>query len=54
MDTFLIVVVIGLVIGMMVLMFRYAGFIHQGPSANRKDETPEEDRADPPSRGDED
>ncbi len=54
MDTFLIVVVIGLVIGMMVLMFRYAGFIHQGPSANRKDETPEEDRSDPPSREDED
>ena len=53
MDTILIVVVIGIVIGMMVLMFRYAGFIHQGPSANRKDETPEEDRADPPSRGEE-
>ncbi len=54
MDTILIVVVIGLVIGMVVLMFRYAGFIHQGPPANRKDESSEEDRADPPSRGDED
>jgi len=53
MDTILTVVVIGLVIGMVGLMFGYAGFIHQGPPQRPKDETPEEDRADPPSREDE-
>ncbi len=52
MDTILTVVGIGLLIGMVVLMFGYAGFIHQGPPQSPKDKTPEEDRADPPSRED--
>jgi len=53
MDTILTVVAIGLLIGMVVLMFGYAGFIHQGPPKSPKDENPEEDRADPASREDE-
>lgn len=53
MDTILTVVGIGLLIGMVVLMFGYAGFIHQGPPQNPKDENPEKDRTDPPTRGDE-
>jgi len=53
MDTILTVVVIGLVIGMVILMFGYAGFIHQGPPQSPKDKNPEEDRPDPPPREDE-
>ncbi|MCH7500324.1 MAG: hypothetical protein IH886_09990 [Nitrospinae bacterium] len=53
MDTIITVVGIGLLIGMVVLMFGYAGFIHQGPPKSPKDKTQEEDRADPPTRGDE-
>ena len=53
MDTIITVVGIGFLIGMVVLMFGYAGFIHQGPPKSPKDKTQEEDRADPPSREDE-
>lgn len=38
MDLIIIVVVIGALIGLVVLMFRYAGFIHQGPSPDKHDE----------------
>ena len=52
MDLIIIVVVIGVLIGMVVLMFRYAGFIHQGPSPDNRDENQAEDETDHPSNKD--
>ena len=43
MDLIIIVVAIGLLISLVVLMFRYAGFIHQGPSSGNPDKNQEED-----------
>jgi uncharacterized membrane protein len=50
MDTIIVVVVICVLVGMVVLMFRYAGFIHQGPSAEQRDEKQTKDQSDDPSR----
>ena len=44
MDLIIIVVVIGALIGLLVAMFRYAGFIHQGPSSGKQDENTERGR----------
>ncbi len=43
MDLIIIVVVIGVLISLVVVMFRYAGFIHQGPASGKPDENKEED-----------
>lgn len=37
MDLIVIVIVIGALISLVVVMFRYAGFIHQGPSSGKQD-----------------
>lgn len=52
MDLIIIVVVIGALISLVVVMFRYAGFIHQGPSSGKPDENPKEDETDNPSNKD--
>ncbi|MDH5761560.1 MAG: hypothetical protein OEZ51_01145 [Nitrospinota bacterium] len=52
MDTIIIVVVICVLVGMVVLMFRYAGFIHQGPSPDHREEKQTEDQSDEPSTKD--
>lgn len=52
MDLIIIVVVIGVLIGMVVLMFRYAGFIHQGPAPDNRDKKQREDETDNPSNKD--
>ncbi len=52
MDLIIIVVVIGVLIGMVVLMFSYAGFIHKGPSPDNQDEHQGEDETDNPSNKD--
>ena len=38
MNTFLVVVVIGVVIAMVVMMIRYAGFIHRFPQQEESEE----------------
>lgn len=54
MDLIIIVVVIGALISLIVVMFRYAGFIHQGPSSGHRDEKPGENETDhPPSKDEE-
>lgn len=53
MDLIIIVVVIGALISLVVVMFRYAGFIHQGPSSGKPDERQEKDKTDNPSNKDE-
>lgn len=49
-DLIIIVVVIGVVIAMVVMMFRYAGFIHrfpqQGESEDRKEKREDESSSD--------
>ena len=52
MDTILIVVVLGVMIGMLVLMFHYAGFFHQGPSQGSKDKRVGDDGTDDPASKD--
>ncbi|MEE8268448.1 MAG: hypothetical protein V3R23_00420 [Nitrospinaceae bacterium] len=52
MDLIIIVVVIGALISLVVVMFRYAGFIHQGPSTGKRDENQEKDETDNPSNKD--
>lgn len=52
MDLIIIVVVIGALIGLVVTMFRYAGFIHQGPSSGDQDKGQEKDETDNPSNKD--
>ncbi len=53
MDTIIIVVVIGAVIGMAVMMIRYAGFIHS--YHGQKDQKPSENGSspEPPAKDDE-
>ena len=46
MDLIIVVVVIGVLIGMVVLMFRYARFIHQGPAPDNRNENQGEDETD--------
>lgn len=46
MDLIIIVVAIVALVGLIVVMFRYAGFIHQGPSAGKEDENQREDETD--------
>jgi hypothetical protein len=46
------VVVIGALISLVVVMFRYAGFIHQGPASGKQDENQEKDETDNPSNKD--
>lgn len=48
MDLIIIVVAIGVLISLVVVMFRYAGFIHQGPSSGRTDENHEKDKTENP------
>lgn len=51
MDLIIIVVVIGALISLVVVMFRYAGFIHQGPSTGKPDDIKTKDQADiPPNK----
>ena len=52
MDLIIIVVVIGALIGLLVAMVRYAGFIHQGPSSGKPDESRQKDEIDTPSNKD--
>ena len=52
MDLIIIVVVIGALISLVVVMFRYAGFIHQGPASGKKDENQGENENDNPSTKD--
>jgi len=52
MDLIIIVVVIGALISLVVVMFRYAGFIHQGPSTGKQGEKQVEDETDTPSNKD--
>ena len=52
MDLIIIVVVIGVLISLVVVMFRYAGFIHQGPSSGKQDKNQGEDETDNPSKKD--
>jgi len=52
MDLIIIVVVIGALISLVVVMFRYAGFIHQGPSSAKPDENRKKDEAENPSNND--
>jgi uncharacterized membrane protein len=49
MDLIIIVVAILALVGLIVVMFRYAGFIHQGPSADKREEKQREDETDNPS-----
>jgi len=46
MDLIIIVVVIGALISLVVVMFRYAGFIHQGPSSRNPNENKKKDETD--------
>jgi len=48
MDLIIIVVAIGLLISLVVLMFRYAGFIHQGPSSGKTGESRKKDNIEDP------
>jgi hypothetical protein len=52
MDLIIIVVVIGLLISLVVVMFRYAGFIHQGPASGNPDKNKEKDETKNPSNKD--
>jgi uncharacterized membrane protein len=52
MDLIIIVVAILALVGLIVVMFRYAGFIHQGPSADKQDKKQREDEIDNPSNKD--
>ena len=51
MDLIIIVIAIGVLISLVVVMFRYAGFIHQGPSSGNPDKKGE-DETDNPSKED--
>jgi uncharacterized membrane protein len=55
MDLIIIVVVIGALISLVVLMFRYAGFIHRGPSSDSPDKNQAEDEKtdNPPNKDNE-
>ena len=46
MDTIIIVVVVCALVSLVVLMFRYAGFIHQGPSPSKRNEGQKKDETD--------
>lgn len=46
MDTILIVVIFGVIIGMLALMFHYAGFFHEGPSPDPKNKREGDDGTD--------
>ena len=48
MDLIIIVLVIGVLISLVVVMFRYAGFIHQGPASGKPDEKKGEDETENP------
>lgn len=43
MDLIIIVVAILALVGLVVVMFRYAGFIHQGPASGNPDKKQEKD-----------
>ena len=49
MDLIVIVVAIVVLISLIVVMFRYAGFIHQGPSSGKPKETAEKEETENPS-----
>lgn len=53
MDLIIIVVAIGVLISLVVVMFRYAGFIHQGPSSGSSDKKAEDETDNPPKKDDE-
>lgn len=52
MDLIIIVIAIGVLISLVVVMFRYAGFIHQGPSSGNPDKKAEDEITDNPSKKD--
>ena len=49
MDLIIIVVAIGLLVSLIIVMFRYAGFIHQGPSSGKPAENLKKDETENPS-----
>jgi uncharacterized membrane protein len=49
MDLIIIVVVLGALISLVVVMFRYAGFIHQGPASGNPEKKQKTDETDNPS-----
>lgn len=53
MDLIIIVVAIGVLISLIVVMFRYAGFIHQGPSSGKPENKREKDETENPPNMDE-
>lgn len=54
MDLIIIVVAIGVLISLVVVMFRYAAFIHQGPGSGKSGENQEKDETkDPSNKADE-
>ena len=50
MDLIIIVVGIVVLVSLVVVMFRYAGFIHQGPSVRGDEDDPRKDETDDSSR----
>jgi uncharacterized membrane protein len=52
MDLIIIVVVLGALISLVVVMFRYAGFIHQGPTSGNPEKKQEKDETDNPTSKD--
>ena len=52
MDLIIIVAVIGALISLIVVMFRYAGFIHQGPSSGKQERNQGNDKLDNSSDND--
>jgi uncharacterized membrane protein len=52
MDLIIIVVAIVALVSLVVVMFRYAGFIHQGPTSGNPEKKQEKDETDNPSNKD--
>ena len=52
MDLFIIVLAIVVLISLVVVMFRYAGFIHQGPASGNPDKKMEKGETENPSKKD--
>jgi uncharacterized membrane protein len=53
MDLIIIVVAIGALISLVVVMFRYAGFIHQGPSSGKPENQEKDETKNPSNKDDE-
>ncbi len=52
MDLIIIVIAIVVLISLIVVMFRYAGFIHQGPASGNPEKNQETDSTDNPANKD--